>query len=124
MYKVRFHLGAGKNFRHWQIRHPGGVEYFNPAEVQLVLVNCRLRSNLRAAKRVQERQVRAVCGWVECEWFTSFDTASVAVHGLPRACYDPKVDPFWRIGGDPTPHDGLRLASLVSNGSGLHVLLQ
>ena len=124
MYKVRFHLGAGKNFRHWQVRQPGRVEYFNPAEVQLVLVNCRLRSILSAAKRVQERQVRAVCGWVECEWFTSFVTASMAIHGLPRASYDPKADPFWRVEGDPTPHDGLRVGSMVSEAARLYVLFQ
>ncbi len=123
MYKVRFHLGAGKHFRHWQVRQPGGVEYFNPAEVQLVLVNCRLRSNLRAAKKVQERQVRGVCGWLECEDFACM-LNRLPIQGLKRACYDPKVDPFWRIEGDPTPHVGLRVGSMVSEAARLYVLFQ
>ena len=72
MFKVRFHLGAGEHYKHWQIRTPRKgqsdlVEYEDPSKVQLELVKCTLRSKTGVAKKVLSSQVRDVCGWVDCK---------------------------------------------------------
>ena len=125
MYKVRFHLGAGVHFKHWQIRtvvkgQRDKVEYFNPEIVQLELVDCTLRSNTRIAKKVLKEQVRDVCGWVECQSFTQ--EANISVQELPRVVYDPKINPYWKIDGDSDNYEMIRVNTVVSDGKRLYIL--
>ena len=125
MYKVRFHLGAGVHFKHWQIRmvvkgQRDKVEYFNPEIVQLELVDCTLRSNTRIAKKVLKEQVRDVCGWVECQRFTQ--EANISVQELPRVVYDPKINPYWKIDGDSDNYEMIRVNTVVSGGKRLYIL--
>ena len=125
MYKVRFHLGAGVHFKHWQIRtvvkgQRDKVEYFNPEIVQLELVDCTLRSNTRIAKKVLKEQVRDVCGWVECQSFTQ--EANISVQELPRVVYDPKINPYWKIDGDSDNYEMIRVNTVVSGGKRLYIL--
>lgn len=125
MYKVRFHLGAGVHFKHWQIRtvvkgQRDKVEYFNPEIVQLELVDCTLRSNTRIAKKVLKEQVRDVCGWVECQHFTH--EANISVQELPKVIYDPKINPYWKIDGDSDNYEMIRVNTVVSGGKRLYIL--
>ena len=125
MYKVRFHLGAGVHFKHWQIRtvvkgQRDKVEYFNPEIVQLELVDCTLRSNTRIAKKVLKEQVRDVCGWVECQSFTQ--EANISVQELPKVIYDPKINPYWKIDGDSDNYEMIRVNTVVSGGKRLYIL--
>ncbi len=125
MYKVRFHLGAGVHFKHWQIRtvvkgQRDKVEYFNPEIVQLELVDCTLRSNTRIAKKVLKEQVRDVCGWVECQSFTH--EANISVQELPEVVYDPKINPYWKIDGDSDNYEMIRVNTVVSGGKRLYIL--
>ena len=123
MYKVRFHLGAGKHFKHWQIRSECGVSYYWPIEVQLFLFNCVLKSNKKKAYKVYAEQVRDVCGWVECDNVKvedmTFAYEPITVEGLPRITYDPKVTPYWKVEGDSDNYEMLRVQRVVSNGNKL-----
>lgn len=123
MYKVRFHLGAGKHFKHWQIRSECGVSYYWPIEVQLFLFGCVLKSNKKKAYKVYAEQVRDVCGWVEAETIRveamTFAYEPIPVEGLPRISYDPKVTPYWKVEGDSDNYEMLRVQRVVSNGNKL-----
>ncbi len=127
MYKVRFHLGAGEHYKHWQIRtvckgKPDRVEYEDPSKVQLELVNCTLRSKTGVAKKVLASQVRDVCGWVECEHVITNYLDIISVQDLPRVTYDPKLNPYWKIEGDSDNYETMLVAELVTSGNKLYIL--
>ena len=123
MYKLRFHLGAGKHFKHWQIRSEAGVSYYRPAEVQLSMLRCVLKSNKKKAAKVYTEQKRDVCGWVECESLfikhITFVDEPVSVEGLPRMVYDPKINPHWKVDGDSDNYDMLKVDKVISSGNHL-----
>ena len=127
MFKVRFHLGAGEHYKHWQIRTPRKgqsdlVEYEDPSKVQLELVKCTLRSKTGVAKKVLSSQVRDVCGWVECKHIITTYLDPITVEGLSRVTYDPKINPYWKIEGDSDNYETMLVAELVTSGNRLHIL--
>jgi len=127
MFKVRFHLGAGEHYKHWQIRttckgKPDRVEYEDPAKVQLELVTCTLRSKTGVAKKVLASQVRDVCGWVECEHVITNYLDIISVQDLPRVTYDPKLNPYWKIEGDSDNYETMMVSELVTSGNKLYIL--
>ena len=127
MFKVRFHVADGEHYKHWQIRtvckgKPDRIEYENPAEVQLELVNCTLRSQTGKAKKVFKSQVRDVCGWVECEHVITTYLDPITVEGLSRVTYDPKINPYWNIEGDSDNYETMLVAELVTSGNRLYIL--
>ena len=67
MFKVRFHLGAGRFFQQWQIRCGSHVCYFKPEEVTLRLVGCKLRNQPKIAKSIFDGAHKTVCAWVEAQ---------------------------------------------------------
>lgn len=114
MYKVRFHIGAGRHFRHWQIKGPEGVRYVDPETHSIVLTGCTLRNRRGVAEKVLKDQKRDVCGHVLCE--------SVEVlEGVPEPVgrvvhFDPKVVPFWTVEGEVGSMDGRKIRRLASSG--------
>ena len=114
MYKVRFHLGKGSNFKHWQVRTLETVQYHDPQDTFLLMRGCLLVNESKTAEKVHEDQVRDVCGWVLCE--------SLEAHALPveekgdMLLYDPKIVPHWTNGADPQNIDGTRWDTLVTHG--------
>ena len=68
MYSVRFHLGKGVHFRHWQVKKKGCKPvYHHPDNASLLLVNCKLINKVNDAKRVHAEGVKDVSGWIDCE---------------------------------------------------------
>ena len=127
MFKVRFHLGAGEHYKHWQIRTPRKgqsdlVEYEDPSKVQLELVKCTLRSKTGVAKKVLSSQVRDVCGWVECKHIITTYLDPITVEGLSRVTYDPKINPYWKIEGDSDNYETKRVGDLITSGKRLYIL--
>ena len=127
MFKVRFHVAEGEHYKHWQIRtvckgKPDRIEYENPAEVQLELVGCTLRTKIGVAKKVFKSQVRDVCGWVECEHVITTYLDPITVEGLSRVTYDPKINPYWKIEGDSDNYETKRVGDLITSGKRLYIL--
>lgn len=117
-FKVRFHLGAGRHYMHWQVRGPGGVEYHDPDMRSLVLRGCVLKNRRKVAEKVNSSGRRDVCGHVLCE--------SVEVVPLLPAAgrvvhFDPKVAPHWTVEGEDGSRDGMRFPTLVSSGRRLRI---
>jgi hypothetical protein len=116
--RVRFHLGAGEHYQHWQIRHPDGrVEYHHPDQVSLVMMGCRLRNQRHAAARIHAGSNKSVCAWVEAEDCYPVTPITRFWSGLDgrQIAYDPQVAPHWRdeAGQDI---DGREFAAIVTSG--------
>lgn len=127
MFKVRFHLGAGEHYKHWQIRTPRKgqsdlVEYEDPSKVQLELVNCTLRNKTGVAKKVLSSQVRDVCGWVECQHVITTYIDPITVEGLSRVTYDPKINLHWKVEQYSYEYDKVMIGDLITSGNRLYLL--
>jgi hypothetical protein len=122
MLKVRFHLGAGENYKHWQIRNiiTNSVEYHDPNKVQLLLMGCTLKNESKTAEKVFAKQKRDVCGWVQCKNVeVSYNFVKPSGH---RLFYDPKISPYWQYKDDPSNLDGMGFENLITLGH--HIFIE
>jgi hypothetical protein len=93
MNRVRFHLGAGRHYGHWQIRSGLAVRYVDPDEASLVLRGCRLANAPGVAKRIHGGAHKTPCAWIECE---SVETRPPqATESGEAVRYNPRVAPHW-----------------------------
>jgi hypothetical protein len=122
MYRIRFNLGRGQNYKKWKILNTSTKEviYLNPNEVSIHLSNATLCNRKEAAKRINEGHNKYVCSWIEVESFSYFNF-SVPVFGLEELMYNPRVTPFWRdaLGNDV---DGFSFEELVTVGNKVYKL--
>ena len=124
MYKIRFHLASGKNYKKWQIREKSGrVRYYDPANTQLELVNCRLVNYLKKAKKVHAEGKKDVAGWIECE-DVMVTQNEIPVDNLERVFYNPIMDPHWRRDSDDGEFvwDDSRYSTLVTQDRRVYIL--
>lgn len=103
-YEVRFHLGEGKCYKHWQIKvfdsNKDGYEvlYYDPAQYQLTLSECQLINKPNKAKKVFNSQKRDVCGWVKCYNILVTDITIFepkTIDNRRMVVYDPKIRTHW-----------------------------
>ena len=127
MYEVRFHLGRGNYYKHWQIKYYNGTKtpkifYYNPEMVQLVMTNCELVNNLRIANRVKEKGVKDVCGWVKC---SGLDVRFKNFRPLDNArgvWFNPIIDVHWRVENEvDSPADGRKFDTLFTLGKRVYI---
>jgi hypothetical protein len=120
---VRFHLANGPHYKHWQVKDKtsGGVSYYDPTEVCLLLTNCRLVNQAGTALRVFQNQVRDVCGWIECNEVSIVHTntfePNITYH-LVELVYDPKIHPHWfaPLVGKHNCQDGIEFQRIITKG--------
>jgi hypothetical protein len=127
MYKIRFHLGRGPNYLHWQVRNNDTVKYYDPKLYQLELGNCKLISKINTAQKVFDAGVKNVCGWVECEKYWVLNTErhiSIPTDNLERLFYNPIKDIHWRRSSDNGEFiwDHSRFASLITGQNRIYIL--
>ena len=129
MYSVRFHLGRGPHYKHWQIRDlsdkSSAPMFLDPSEFQLHLHNCKLVCNENKAKSVFSSGVKDVCGWIRCDSFGVVDVCHFApdsVQGLHRVSFNPIVDTEWRIEGYDGSFNNQEVGELVTSGSRVYLL--
>ena len=117
MYKVRFHLGRGVHYKHWQITGKDGVEYYDPEAEQLTLRNCTLISQPKTARKVFESGKKDVCGWISCSAIVVEGPYDVDLDKYRRVWYNPIVDTEWYVQGYPNPATGLTFPELITKGN-------
>jgi hypothetical protein len=111
-FKVRFHLGQGEHFQHWQVSQGGTTYYLDPNRVSLTMVGCKLRNHPATAQKIHDGAHKKVCAWIDCEELEVTEPDSHV--GLPIS-YNPRVAPHWRnIGGRNI--DGMDCPVLRTNG--------
>jgi hypothetical protein len=123
MFSVRFHLGRGLHYKHWQIKDLVNkdvqIEYIDPYRYQLYLVDCELICNERTARRVYQKGIKDVCGWIKCRDLYVGDPDILVgpdTDCLPMLKFNPIVDPNWRVEGMYGSYNGKKFASIVTSG--------
>ena len=126
-YEVRFHLGRGPNYLHWQVnlmqgRKRIGQFYYNPNDCQIEMVGCKLINKVNKAKKVHEAGVKDVSGWVRCD--EVLINNEIGVDNLERLYYNPIRDPMWRRESDcgEFAWDSSEYSSLITQGRQVYVL--
>ena len=94
--KLRFNLGKGKNYMHWQITYPNGVkEYLHPDDTNMVLYGCELKNNKKTAQKIYSGEHKTVCAWILCDNIEMIDSTKEG----ETIRYNPKIIPNWTING-------------------------
>jgi hypothetical protein len=99
-HKVRFNLSRGENYMKWKVMYNDGrVEYYHPADVQLVLRNCVLTNNRTAAQKIFTGvTTKVVCAYIRCE-SVDIITSDFRPEGNTLLKYNPREMPFWNVDG-------------------------
>ena len=119
-YKVRFNLGAGKNYMKWKVEGPRGVAYYSPEEVQIVMSNCQLKNQRKTAERILEGAHKTVCAWVLCE-DVSIENRTFNEEGALQLKYNPRLLPHWFI-NEGENADGMTATLIFTSGRKLFSL--
>ena len=126
-YEVRFHLGRGENYMHWQVKAMCGRKkldefYYNPVEYQLEMVGCKLVNNVNTAKKVHAAGKKDVSGWVKCD--EVIINNEIGVDNLEKLYYNPIRDVHWRRESDcgEFAWDDSEYATLITQGKQVYVL--
>lgn len=109
MYKVRFHLGRGEHFMHWQIKsklNTGDgtgakevVSYVDPQDNQLALLGCKLSVQPTAAQKIHDGANKTVCAWIECEAVQVLEVNRLKPNEQDyRIKFNPRQSPNWTDG--------------------------
>ena len=120
--RVRFHLGKGKHFFHWQVRKETGVEYYDPDRWQLAMFDCVLRSRRGEAEKIYNGKNKSVCAWIECKrlivqpapaWERPYKGIAIA--------FNPRWRPHW-TGPDGQDIDQTQHRMIRTSGRSLAVI--
>lgn len=98
-YKIRFNLGKGEHFMHWQIENleTGEKAYYDPKKFSLALDNAKLHNQKGGASKINAGETsKTVVAWTEAEKVIVLKAKSLspALYGT-RLAYNPHVLPFW-----------------------------
>lgn len=98
MYKIRFNLGRGCNYKKWKVENTetGEVQYVDPDKNSLFIENCKLRNQRGTAEKIHGGANKTVCAWVEArdvEVYEIVDLNQLSLAG--ELFYNPRVLPYW-----------------------------
>lgn len=118
-YKVRFHLGRGRNYMKWQItKDQEPPNYVDPQSFQILMSGCVLKNNKRIATEIHQGKNKKVCAWISCESLELKPQGTMETKGL-KITFNPRRSPFWTDGTSDL--DGTRYQSILSSGRELFV---
>jgi hypothetical protein len=126
-YEVRFHLGRGEKYMHWQVKAMCGRKklqefYYNPAQYQLEMLGCKLVNKVNKAKKVHKAGKKDVAGWVKCD--TVMINNEIGIDSLEKLYYNPIRDPYWRRESDSGEFawDDSQYSTLITQDRQVYVL--
>jgi hypothetical protein len=120
-YKVRFNLGAGKNYMKWKVEGPYGVAYYSPDEIQIVMSNCQLKNQKKTAQKILEGAHKTVCAWIKCEHLIITENKAFNEGSAIQLKYNPRVLPNWFI-NEGENADNMIVTTVFSSGRKLFAL--
>ena len=99
--KVRFSLQRGENYMKWRvIGNNGVVTYYNPCEVQLVMMGCTLKNNKKLATKIfNGESTKVVCAWILCDSLEIRHSDFIKESDF-KIKYNPKIAPYWMFLGE------------------------
>lgn len=117
--KVRFNLGAGKNFMKWKVEYPDKrTEYFEPDKFQLVMKGCVLKNHKKTATKIFEGSHKVVCAWILCKDIEVLSEPK-NLDNNQQIKYNPRIQPNWVIEGNIV--DNATFNQLHSIGHGVFI---
>jgi len=117
--KVRFNLGAGKNYMKWKIEYTDGkVDYLSPTDVQLIMHDCTLKNYKKTAQKIFDGADKTVCAWVLCKQI-EIRTNNFEPETQNKIRFNPRVQPNWILNGDIV--DGQKFDNIISVDYGLYI---
>lgn len=129
-HEVRFHLGAGRHYMHWQVKVMQGRKkvweyYIDPDIYQVEMVDCELVNKLNKAKKVNKAGKKDVSGWIKCnrvEYVVRNN--GLPVDDLERVYYNPIRDVHWRreSDGGEFAWDYSKYSTLITNNKQVYIL--
>lgn len=98
IFKVRFHLGAGKNFKKWRVENlqTKSVKFFDPEVYDLELRDCKLHNHSGTAEKIHLGNNKTVCAWIMAKEVAYLVGGRCCYPNEDAISYNPKVKPFWR----------------------------
>jgi len=95
---VRFHLGAGENFKKWRVENveTGYVEFFNTKDYDLELKDCKLYNQKGSADKIFNGDNKTVCAWVMAKEVAFIVDGRCCYPNQDMISYNPRIQPFWR----------------------------
>jgi|TARA_R100000482_G_C5089585_1_gene130108 hypothetical protein len=115
-FRVRFHLGKGKNFMKWQVAdwgpnlHKGNLsphkDYYDPDNCEIVMFRCILGNQPATAQKIFEGANKTVCAWVDCDdidihYKKDPNFEPLNEEGMTQYKYNPRKNPHWFTDSDP-----------------------
>lgn len=99
--KVRFNLSRGENYMKWKVMYSdGGVKYYNPTDVQIIMFGCTLSNSRKSAEKIFSGETtKVVCAYVKCE-DVKVITSNFKTESNTLIKYNPREMPFWNINGE------------------------
>ncbi len=120
-YKVRFNLGAGKNYMKWKVEGPTGVAYYSPDEVRIVMQNCQLKNQRKTAEKILEGAHKTVCAWVKCGSLVIHVNKPFNEGSALQLKYNPRVLPHW-FTDEHENADNITVTCIITSGRKLFAL--
>lgn len=122
-FKVRFHLGKGKNYMTWQITDKKNnfyKDYYDPEKVDLIMYKCKLGNHEATARKIMNGESKTVCAWVECDMVDIAYKESPTyqepnLDGATQYKYNPRKWPHWNS-DDVMNADNMKFAKLKTKG--------
>lgn len=97
-YRVRFHLGRGKNFMNWKVEQikPREDWFYVPDDVNIIMTNCVLTNKPLRAEKIYTGEInKEPIAYVQCENVSVIDATDIDISKAKRLSYNPRVNPYW-----------------------------
>jgi hypothetical protein len=118
--KIRFNLSRGENYMKWKVEFRNGwVRYYDPATTQIVMSDCTLKNNRKAALSILSGSNKFVCAWVLCKTL-EIKTDDFLPETENKLKYNPRELPFWNLNGKDV--DSSQYKKIISVSKNLFVL--
>lgn len=124
MYKIRFNLGRGFNYKKWKIIHPDkSVTILDPEEYDLLMLNVKFYNNKKSSLKIYNGANKRVCSWIEAEeiqFQKSKIPKLVEVNRDNQIKYNPREVPYWVFKEEN--FDGKQLDSVITSKNKVYAL--
>jgi len=94
MYKLRFNLSKGNNFKKWKLYTEDTILYYEPNDISFMLKNAKLHNSFKTATKIFNGENKSVCSWIECDDIQIVETSEP--NPDLELKYNPKIAPYWR----------------------------
>lgn len=118
MFKLRYNLSRGKNFKKWKLTAPdNSVKFLDPLKVDILLLNCVLYNNKKIAEKIFYGANKNVCAWIQAEEVLISNKQLDTLNLKQEVTFNPRVQPYWCYAGEN--FDNKKLSTILTKGNTL-----